>query len=214
MREPDINYQRFSSTNIPVTGEPRGCKVDRLYRLLLSTVLGRVSWYSLAKMAKVSYGWAHKLLSGLEKKGIIQHSQVVEPYRLFKIWSDHRVPIYYREYHVQMPRKTLKPINLKHAFTKYFAEQLVGDYLFPRYFDIYIQRQDYVKWHDLLSNIGYVGKGNVRVLIGDEHVFWEGRTVEGWPVVSIQQLIVDLLREGGECVEAAENLIPRFYDGP
>jgi hypothetical protein len=35
--------------------------------------------------------------------------------------------------------------------------------------------------------------------------------VKGWPLVSIQQLIVDLMRTGAECAEAADLLIGREY---
>jgi hypothetical protein len=48
-------------------------------------------------------------------------------------------------------------------------------------------------------------------MLADDHVFFERQEIEGWPVVSIQQLIVDLLRTGAECVEAANLLIRREY---
>jgi hypothetical protein len=48
--------------------------------------------------------------------------------------------------------------------------------------------------------------------LSDENVFWDGKKIQGWTIVSIQQLIVDLLREGVECTEAAELLIRRFYN--
>jgi hypothetical protein len=68
------------------------------------------------------------------------------------------------------------------------------------------------KWHNYLMNSGYVGKGNVKIYFTDQHVFFEKYEVEGWPVVSIQQLIVDLIREGAECKEAAEILMKRIYN--
>jgi hypothetical protein len=54
---------------------------------------------------------------------------------------------------------------------------------------------------------GLVGKGNLRLLIADEHVFYGAFKRQSLMVVSIPQLIVDLLEEGGVCIEAAEKLI-------
>ncbi len=101
---------------------------------------------------------------------------------------------------------------MEYAFTGYFAENLVGNYLFPRYYELYINDFELEKWHKHLINSGYVGNGNVKIYCTDHHVFFEKYEVEGWPVVSIQQLIVDLIREGAECGEAAEILMKRIYN--
>ncbi|NIP34376.1 MAG: hypothetical protein GWN18_05510, partial [Thermoplasmata archaeon] len=45
----------------------------------------------------------------------------------------------------------------------------------------------------------------------DEHVFYERQEVDGWPLVSVQQVIVDLYRTGVECAEAADLLVGRLY---
>lgn len=54
-------------------------------------------------------------------------------------------------------------------------------------------------------------KGNVQIILADQHVFFERGTVENKPMVSIQQLIVDLYRNGAECTEAADLLVERTY---
>lgn len=59
----------------------------------------------------------------------------------------------------------------------------------------------------LLSDNGLVGKGNVRTLVDDEHVFYNAHTVKNINVVSTPQLILDLLIEGGPSAEAAEMLL-------
>jgi len=98
-----------------------------------------------------------------------------------------------------------------YVLTGYFAENLVGHYVFPRFHELYVHRPDALAWHALLSGKGYVGRGNVQVLLADEHVFFESDVADGWPVVSIQQLIVDLYRTGAECAEAADLLVGRVY---
>jgi len=188
-------------------------KIERIYRILLSIPAQKRSWYAIAKEANVSYGWAYKVLKGLQEKGIINGSAITAPSELFYIWVKRPVLTKYREYHVPGPEEMITSSKLEYALTTYAAEHLLGKYLFKRYYDIYIKSQDAGKWHLYLSSLGYVGKGNVRVFIEDEHVFWDNRKINGYNIVSIQQLIVDLKREGGECTEAADLLLRRFYTG-
>ncbi len=189
-----------------------GFKVDRIYRILLSVNEKPKSWYQIAKKANVAYGWAHKILTNLQKDELINGPDVINPRQLFELWSNRLSHILYRGYHVQRPENLIKDSHLNYAITTYYGENLIGDYLFPRFLDIYIHKDDALKWHSLLIENGYVGKGNVRVFLNDDHVFWDNNTIEGWAVVSIQQLIVDLIREGAECLEAANLLIKRFYN--
>jgi len=186
--------------------------VDVIYRHPLSKKRKMRKWYQIAKAGDVSYGYAHQILSELQDKKIIKGSNVKKPRKLFELWSYHPINILYREYQVQRPKNIFKNIKLNYAFTTYFAENIVGNYLFPRLFDIYIHEEDSLDWHSILSQKGFAGKGNVRILLSDKHVFWDGKIIDGWPIVSIQQLIVDLMREGVECSEAADLLIKRFYN--
>jgi hypothetical protein len=188
-----------------------GTKVDNIYRVLLTREKGELSWYSVAKYADVSYGWAYRILKGLEEEGIIKGHKVKKPRRLFEKWAKRPDTRKYREYHIQDPLRVFKGFKFDYALTGHFAENLINGYLFPRFYDIYIQQTDALSGHRNLVKNGYVGKGNVRILLTEDHVFFERRTVDGWPMISIQQLIVDLIREGAECVEAADILIQRFY---
>ena len=186
-------------------------KVERIYRVLASRKLENITWYRIAKEADVWYSWAHRVLKKLENEKIIKGSEILNPKALFDKWAsrnDHRI---YREYHIQNPNEVLKSVSMEYALTGYFAENLMGQYLFPRYHEIYIRVSDSIKWHRYLSEMGYVGKGNVQVILADEHVFFEASKVDSWPIVSVQQLIVDLYRNGAECTEAADILVGRVY---
>ena len=190
---------------------PYGDKVERIYRVLLSRNLKNLTWYRIAKEADVGYGWAHRVLKGLERDDIIKGRELKGPRALFARWAARKDRRVYRDYHVQDAAEVLREAKMGYALTGYFAENLVGHYVFPRYHEFYVHRQDAPAWHALLSKKGYVGKGNVQVLLADEHVFYEAAVVDGWPVVSIQQLIVDLYRTGAECAEAADLLVGRAY---
>ncbi|MFA4935881.1 MAG: hypothetical protein WC568_08605, partial [Candidatus Methanoperedens sp.] len=115
----------------------------------------------------------------------------------------------YREYMVKEPLKLLKNSKLPYALTTYQAENLIQNYLFPSRIDVYIKEDDWKQWHDMISKKGLVGKGNMRLLLADEHVFYKAFEKNGLKIVSTPQLIIDLMIEGGVCVEAAELLIKK-----
>ncbi|MEW5748296.1 MAG: hypothetical protein AB1793_05875 [Candidatus Thermoplasmatota archaeon] len=188
-----------------------GDKVERIYRVLLSRRGAGQTWYRIAKAADVSYGWAHHILQNLERDGLIDGSRVIEPRSLFLKWARRRDRRLFREYNIQEPDELISESKLDHAFTGYFAENHLGRYLFPRLREFYVKADDRMKWHQLLTRHGYVGRGNTLVLLADDHVFFERQNVDGYPLVSTQQLIADLYRTGAECAEAADILVSKVY---
>ena len=188
-----------------------GSKKERVFRILLSNKIKNCSWYKIAKLAETNYSYVHSILSELERGGALKKHEISDVKKIFNLWANQRSYRYYREYNIQNPKETIKNAKMEYAFTGYFAENLVGNYLFPRYYEFYINDSELEKWHKYLTSSGYVGKGNVKIYFTDQHVFFEKHEVVGWPVVSIQQLIVDLMREGAECGEAAELLMKRIY---
>ena len=107
------------------------------------------------------------------------------------------------------PINLIKKAKLPHSLTTYQAENLVQQYLFLSRTDLYVKTEDVDEWHKLVTKEGLVGKGNLRVLIADSHVFYGSFKRQGLTVVCIPQLIVDLLEEGGVCTEAAEKLLEK-----
>jgi hypothetical protein len=61
------------------------------------------------------------------------------------------------------------------------------------------------------TEYGLIGGGNTEFRVADDHVFYKPETVNELQTGSIPQLIVDLLDEGGPCVEAAERLIEAHH---
>ncbi len=191
-----------------------GDKVERIYRALMSVKAAhgkKRTWYRIAKDAEVSYGWTHDVLRGLENEGIIEGLDIIDPKGLFMKWLTRRDRRLFREYNVQEPEGVIAGSGLDHAYTGYFAENQLNHYLFPRYQEIYIKPSDAPQWHALMTTRGYVGKGNVHLILADDHVFFERQEVNGHHIVSTQQLIVDLYRTGAECSEAADLLLSKVY---
>lgn len=189
--------------------EGRGVIRERVLRILLNNPSGTLTKYRIAKEAGGTYPWVHELLGHLQQDGLIEGTRVKGFKELVARWQRWRLPPETREYMLRKPLSVFGKTNLDYALTTYQAENLVQNYLFPSRIDFYIKRPDLARWHKLLSGEGLVGKGNARILLADEHVFYNSSERGGFRIVSIPQLIVDLLAEGGVCVEAAEMLIEK-----
>jgi hypothetical protein len=186
-------------------------KLERIYRVLLDDPLRKWSIKGLTKEALTEYHWTYDVFKELEAKGYVFEGKIIDVVSMFELWSKRPSHSSSREYHVQDPESLLLGQKKDFAVTTYFAENKLGQYLLPKRMDIYLHKTDLNFWHEEVIKVGYVGKGNLRLLISDEHVFWHSKIIEGLRIVGTQQLIVDLLREGGVCTEAAENLIRRYY---
>ena len=195
--------------NVMKSHDKRGRIRERVIRVLLNHPSGELTKYKLAKLADGAFSWVHDILKNLEKRGYVEKTKVKKYKELYSLWKDWKMPSTQREYMVREPLVILSTTNMKYALTTYSAENLVQGYLFPSRVDFYIDPADLKKWHLLLSEKGLVGKGNVRILMTDSHVFYNSFVKNGLMIVSIPQLIVDLLVEGVVAVEAAEKLLEK-----
>jgi len=114
---------------------------------------------------------------------------------------------------LQQAMTLLKETDLEYALTTYQAENLQQGVLFASTTDLYIRPDDIEEWMNLVTENGMIGGGNTRIKVTDSHVFYNQQTVDSYTTMSIPQLIVDLLEEGGPCEEAAENLIRSYHGG-
>lgn len=187
----------------------RGTIRERVLRILLNNPSGNLTKYRMAKEAGGTYPWVHDFLKELEQDRLVEGTAVRDYKELISRWQRWRLEPETREYMLRKPLAVFGKVDLPYALTTYQAENLVQNYLFPSRIDFYIKRPDLGRWHGALKAEGLVGKGNARVLITDEQVFYNASERGGFRVVSIPQLIVDLLAEGGVCVEAAEMLVEK-----
>lgn len=187
----------------------RGQVRERIFRVLLNHAKEKLTKYRIAKDAQANISYVIKTLRKLEKENIVHGTEVKDYRRLVFLWKGLRTEPEKREYMVRDILGVLRKTRMRYALTTYSAENAVQKYLFPSRTDFYIEPEDRDGWHRLLSEKGLVGKGNVRVLMTDEHVFYKSSEKKGMTVVSTPQLIVDLLQEGGPCSEAAEMLMQK-----
>ena len=191
----------------------KGKKRERILRVLFKRPDGSLTIYRIAKEAGCSHPWVIEFLKTLEQKKLIKKTKIIDVEGLFTYWLEINTYPPYREYNVQNPLHILEKTKLKYALTTYYAESLTQHYLFPSRVDIYIQEEDVSTWHTLLTKNGLVGKGNFRILLDDTHVFYANSKKKRIRIVSVPQLILDLLREQGVAIEAAQKLMKREYHG-
>jgi hypothetical protein len=187
----------------------RGILRERIIRVLLVEPDGSLTKYKLAKKAECSFPWTHEFLNKLEALKLVRGTTVTDYAGLINYLLQLKTKPEKKEYMHKDPLKLLQKMKLPYALTTYQAENLVQHYLFPSRTDFYIKAEDATEWHEQLTAEGLVGKGNVRLLITDAHVFYGSLKRQGLTVVNIPQLIVDLLEEGGVCTEAAEKLLKK-----
>lgn len=187
----------------------RGVMRERILRVLLTEPDGTLTKYQVAKKAECSFPWTHEFLEKLEALKLTKGTKVENYKELIKYWLEVRIKPEKREYMHKDPINLIKHANMSYALTTYQAENLIQQYLFPSRTDVYIKREDLEKWHQLITTEGLVGKGNLRLLMTDTHVFYGSFQRKGLIIVCIPQLIVDLLDEGGVCIGAAEKLIEK-----
>jgi len=187
----------------------RGRIRERVIRILLNEPTGTLTMYRISKEAKCSFPWVHEFLRKLETKGLINKTKVKDYTGLVKYWLEVKTKADKKEYMHRDPLSLLKRTRLQYALTTYQAENIVQNYLFPSRIDLYIREKDAEQWHKLITKEGLVGKGNMRLLIADDHVFYGSFERRGLNIVSLPQLIVDLFEEDGVCVAAAQKLLEK-----
>jgi hypothetical protein len=189
--------------------KPRGTIRERIIRVLLNEPTGKLTMYRIAKEAECTFPWVHEFLKKLQTKRLVEKTTVKDYEGLIKYWLEVKTKPEKKEYMHKDPLRLLRTTKLQYALTTYKAENLVQHLLFPSRTDLYIKREDEDLWHRLITQEGLVGKGNLRLLIADKHVFYHTTERRELKIVSLPQLIVDLLEEGGVCTQAAEQLLEK-----
>lgn len=189
----------------------RGLKRERLLRALLSQPGGSLSKRELARRAGTTPEWAVNVTNQLEDKGYVNGTAVTDHEQLFEYWLTNRVDPNRVTVSLQEPVHTIQATNFTHAFTTYHAENAKQGYLFPASAAVYIHPEDTDDWTNWIESNALIGGGNTEFRILDEHVFYDAAPVNDLHIVSTPQLILDLLDEGGPCVEAAHRLMEVTY---
>lgn len=194
----------------------RGAKKERIIRVLLVSdgegVRGEnyIHQYQaeIAEEAGVSSSWCSEYLDRLERRKLVDGTQVVDVDGLYREWESIRPP----RNSVTASIQNLDQIDLDFVFTTYVAENLHQGHLFASRTDFYIRIDDVAEWTDLIQTRGMVGGGDTRIFVTDEGVFYEPQYADDVETVCLPQLIVDLREEGGSATEAAARLARKYHE--
>ena len=190
--------------------EIRNVKNLRIMRALLSKPDGSLTKYRIAKQAESSTPWVIEFLRKLESQKLVRKTKVLDFDKLIDYYIETMPKSKYFEFFVQEPLTLLKESKLDYALTTYGAENLTSRHLFLSRYDVYIKEEALDKWKSLIIREGLLGKGNLRLIIVKDHmVFKEAKDIKGIKIVSMPQLLIDLKREGGVCMEAYNILVKR-----
>lgn len=189
----------------------RGFNKERIIRVLLNHTGDDLTKYRLAKLSEASEPWTRQYTEKLEERGLVEGTEVVAPAELYQAWLDQRIEPNQLEVSLQQPMDLIAETDLQYALTTYPAENLHQGFLFPSTTDFYIAPAEIDSWLAVVEENGLLGGGNTRIRVLEDHVFYNQQAVDGFSTVSLPQLILDLLAEGGPCEEAAEKLIDSYH---
>jgi len=188
----------------------RGFNKERIVRVLLNSTEDDLTKYRLAQLAEASESWTRQYTKKLEERELLSGTDVVAA-DLYRVWLEERIEPNQLGVSLQQPMELLADTDLKYALTTYQAENLRQGFLFASSTDFYISSEDIGDWLEIVEEKGLLGGGNTRIRVLDDHVFYNQQEVDGYSTVSVPQLILDLLAEGGPCEEAAEKLIKSYH---
>ncbi|MDG7029798.1 MAG: hypothetical protein JRN38_06075, partial [Nitrososphaerota archaeon] len=111
----------------------------RIIKRLLERPGGKWSKYALAKAAGCSQPWVIEFLGGLERRGLVEETKVVDRMALAKFGASiARGPRNTVECHHQHPVELLKTMGSDYAVTTTYAENEFTHLLFKTRCDVYV----------------------------------------------------------------------------
>jgi len=186
----------------------RNVKNLRIIRMVLNKPDGTLSKYRIAKDTKTSISWVVEFFGSLEKKKLVKKTKVLDFDKLVDYYIEIMPKLTYFDFYVKDPIALLKQSKLDYALTTYGAENYTSHQLFPSRYDIYIKEADFDTWKAMILKDGLLGKGNLRlILANDPALFKETSIINGIKIITKPQLLIDLKREGGVCLEAYQTLV-------
>jgi hypothetical protein len=191
--------------------EKRNTKQLKIIRNLLENPNGTLTKYRLSKLSDCTPSRVMQVIKKLEQKKIVTNTKVIDFDKLIDYYIEiDKIKQQKQYFHIPNPSEIFKKENKEYAFTTYFAENLINHYLFPNKYQVYVKKEDASKWKEILMKKGLMGKGNtIVILTEDKNIFKEATTIKEYKVVSTIQLLIDLKKEGGVCIEAYNMLLSK-----
>jgi hypothetical protein len=191
--------------------ERRNIKNVRIIKRLLERPDGSWTRYAIAKACGASQPFGVKVVRQLEKMGFVKGTRVTDMAGLARHGAGIMPrPLLVAEFYVTDPVDFIQKNAKRYALTTYFAENQVNHHLFPTRCDAYVVGSTLDNMKKAVLKEGLIGSGNTRLIVPvDEGIIDEAQEIRGVRVVSLGQLMLDLVREGGVAMEAFEMMVRR-----
>ena len=190
----------------------RNIKNVRIIKNLLQQPKGKWTKYGLAKASGCSRQWVIYFLRDLEKNKYVSGTKVIDIMGLTKYGATIILaPLRTVDCYYQKPLRLLRGAGNDYAITTTYAENAISHHLFKTRCDAYVTEARFKRlWPEIVKE-GLLGKGNLRLIIpSDERIISEAVLVRGIRYVSLGQLMIDLVNEGGVGIEAVEELVKKY----
>ena len=171
-----------------------------------------ITKYKLSKLAGTTTTRVFQVIKKLEGLGLVENTHVLDYNGLI----DYYIKLdktKYKKYYFQLsdPLGFFKEKKIDYALTTYSAENLINHYLFLNKFQIYLTKDAYSLIESEIKKKGVAGGGNIVLMVPDnDFVFYNTQEIRGYRSVSIPQLLIDLKKEGGVCIEAYNMILDKY----
>lgn len=185
---------------------------QKIILVLLNTYPTKLTKYRISKLAGSSTTRVFQVIKKLEELKLVNNTIIKD----YDALIEHYIKIdktkykkYY--YHLSDPFTFLKDKKITYTLTTYSAENIINHYLFLNKFQLYITKEAYVSIEKELKSKGLVGGGNLTLMVPNtDLVFFNSQDINNYKLVSIPQLLIDLKKEGGVCLEAYSQILDKY----
>ena len=183
----------------------------RIIKNLLQRPSGEWTKYGLAKASGCSRQWIIQFLRNLEGAGFVTGTKVNDVMGLTKFGASILPrPLRSVEFHHQDPLAALTVAKNEYAITTTYAENEITHHLFRTRCEAYVTEAALKRvWKKVIKE-GLLARGNLKLIVPvDLAVIKEAFIIRGLRIVSMGQLMIDLVKWGGPGVEAVEEMVKR-----
>lgn len=185
---------------------------QKIILVLLNNSKIKITKYRLSKLAETTTTRVFQVIKKLEGLGLVENTTVIDYNGLIDYYLK-LDKTKYKKYYFQLsdPLGFFKEKKVDYALTTYSAENLVNHYLFLNKFQIYLTKDAYSLIESEIKKKGVIGGGNLVLMVPDnDFVFYNTQDIRGYKTVSIPQLLIDLKKEGGVCIEAYNMILDKY----
>jgi hypothetical protein len=185
---------------------------QKIILVLLNNFSVKLTKYRVSKLAGTTTTRVFQVIKKLESLKLVNNTNVIDYEGLLNYYIK-LDKTKYKKYYFQLsdPLSFFENKKIDYALTTYSAENLVNHYLFLNKYQIYLTKEGYNSVEKEIKSKGFIGGGNLILMIpNNDLVFYNPQKIRNYKLVSIPQLLIDLKKEGGACIEAYSQILDKY----